>query len=118
MWVKRAHMESLEDAFAEAIQVEKDMFFLKENPDTPTEKESTSRNKIENLPKKDATNPNPFDMTDIKKFQQNMSNEMVDLNKNSNENQTNNRGFARPPFRRPNQPPQNPPPPNPSEGFT
>ena len=57
-------------------------------------------------------------MTDMKKLLQNMSNEMADLKKNSNENQTNNRGFARPPFRRPNQPPQNPPPPNPSEGFT
>ena len=43
---------------------------------------------------------------------------MVDLNKNSNEIQTNNSGFARPPLRRPNQPPQNTPPPNPSEGFT
>ena len=57
-------------------------------------------------------------MFDMKKLLQNLSNEMVDLKKNSNENQTNNRGFARPPFRRPNQPPQNPPPPNPSEGFT
>ena len=47
-----------------------------------------------------------------------MSNEMVDLKKTSNANQSNNRGFNRPPFRRPNQPPQNPPPPNPSEGFT
>ena len=43
---------------------------------------------------------------------------MVDLKKNSNENPTNNRGFVRTPFRRPNQPPQNTPPPNPSEGFT
>ena len=47
-----------------------------------------------------------------------MSNEMVDLKKNDNENQANNSGFARPPFRWPNQPTQNPPPPNPSEGFT
>ena len=57
-------------------------------------------------------------MTDMKKLLQKMSNEMVDLNKNSNENQTNNSVFVRPPFRRPNQPPQNPPPLNPSEGFT
>ena len=47
-----------------------------------------------------------------------MSNEMVDLKKTNNENQSNNRGFNRPPFRRPNQPPQNPRPPIFSEGFT
>ena len=47
-----------------------------------------------------------------------MSNEMVDLKKTNNENQANNRGFAREPFRRPNKPLQNSPPPNPSEGFT
>ena len=43
---------------------------------------------------------------------------MVDLKKVNNENQTNNKGFARPPFRRPNQPLKNTPPPNPIEGFT
>ena len=34
MWVKRDCKESLQDAFSEAIQVERDMFCLKENPDT------------------------------------------------------------------------------------
>ena len=43
---------------------------------------------------------------------------MVDIKKRNNENQSNNRGFNRPPFRMPTQPPKNPPPPNPSEGFT
>ena len=57
-------------------------------------------------------------MTDMNNILQKMSNEMVYLKKNSNGNQTNNRGFVRPPFRRPNQPPQNTQPPNPSEGFT
>ena len=57
-------------------------------------------------------------MTEVKKLIQKMSNEMVDLKKTNNENQSNNRGFNMPPFRRPNQPPQNPPPPNPNEGFT
>ena len=47
-----------------------------------------------------------------------MFNDMVDLKNTSNENQSTNRGFNRPPFRRPNQPPQNPPLPNPKEGFT
>ena len=34
MWVKRACKETLLEAFCEAIQVEKDMFCLKDNPDT------------------------------------------------------------------------------------
>ena len=66
MWIKRDRKGSLQEAFVEAIQVEKDMFCLKENPDTPAEHASTSRKKIENLPKTTATNPYPFDMTDRK----------------------------------------------------
>ena len=108
----------MQEVFAEAIQVEKDMFFLNENPTTLAEKASTSYGKIKNFPKTTATNFDPFNMSDMKKILQNMSNDMVDLNKTSNEYQSNNRGFARPPFRIPNQPPQNPPPPNPSEGLT
>ena len=118
MWVKRARKETLQETLCEAIQVEKDIFFLKENPDTSTEQASTFRRKIENVPKTTATNSDPFNMSDMKNLLQKMSNEMVDLKKYSNENQTNNRGFARPPFRRPNQPLKNTPPPNPSEGFT
>ena len=57
-------------------------------------------------------------MSEVKKLLQRMSNEMVDIKKTNNENQSNNRGFNRPPFTRPTQPPQNLPPPNPSEGFT
>ena len=57
-------------------------------------------------------------MSDVKNLLQNMSNEMVDLKKTNNKNQSNNKGFNRKPFRIPNQPPQNPPPPNPSKGFT
>ena len=57
-------------------------------------------------------------MSEVKKIVQRMSNEMVDLKKTNNENQSNNRGFDMPHFRRPNQPPQNTPHPNPSEGVT
>ena len=94
------------------------MFFLNENPTTLAEKASTSYRKIKKIPKTTATNFDPFNMSYMKNLLQKMSNEMVDLKKISNENQNNNRGFARPPFKRPNQPPQNPPPPNPSEGIT
>ena len=34
MWVKRSHKNNLQEAFVEAIQVEKDMFFLEDNPNT------------------------------------------------------------------------------------
>ena len=37
MWEKMAHMETLHEDFYEAIQVEKDMLFLRDNPDTSSE---------------------------------------------------------------------------------
>ena len=118
MWVKRAHKETLQEYFCESIQVDKDMFFLKDNPDSSAEHASTFCKKVGKFPKTPTTSQDRFNMNDVKKLLQKMSNEMVYLKKNNNENQPNNRGFARPPFKRPNQPPQNPPPPNPSEGFT
>ena len=118
MWVKRACKESLQDTFSEAIQVERDMLCLKDNPDTTSVQVSTLRRKSDSFPKPAATSQDPFNMSEVKKLLQRMSNEMVDLKKTSNENQSNNRGFNRTPFRRPNQPPQNPPPQNPSEGLT
>ena len=99
MWVNRAHKESLQDAFSEAIQVERGMFCLKDNSDTSSEQASTSPKKVENFPKPTATSQDPFNMKDMKKLLQKMSNEMVDLKKTNNENQVNNRGFNRPPFK-------------------
>ena len=93
------------------------MFYLKDNPDSTYEQASTSRRKINSSLKPAATSQDLFNMREVKEILQSISNEMVDLKKIGNENQSNNRGFYRPPFRRPNQPPQNPPPPNPSEGF-
>ena len=37
MWVKRARKETMYEYFCEAIQVEKDMFYLKDNLDTSSE---------------------------------------------------------------------------------
>ena len=99
MWVKRDRKETLQDAFYEAIQIEKDMFCLKDNPGTSSEQEFTSHNKVENPSKPAATSQDPFNMSDIKKLLQKMSNEMVDLKKTNNDNQVNNRGFNRAPFR-------------------
>ena len=94
------------------------MFCLKDNPESTSEQASTSRMKSDGSLKPVATNQDLFNMSEVNKLLQRISNEMVDLNNTNNENQSNNRGFNRPPFRRPNQPPHNPPPPNPSEGFT
>ena len=49
MWVKRAHGETLEEDFCEAIQVEKDMFYLKENPNTSSEQACTSRKNVSDV---------------------------------------------------------------------
>ena len=101
MWVKRARKESLQNVFSEAIQVKKDMFYFKDNPDTSFEQYYTSRKRIQNAPKPTTTAQDPFNMSDVKKLLQKMSNEMVDLKKTNNKNQSNNSGFNRPPFRRP-----------------
>ena len=94
------------------------MFCLKDNPDTTSKQASTSHRKSDSSLKPTATSQDPFNMSEVKKLLQRMSNEMVDINNIRNENKSNNIGFNTPPFRRPNQTPQNPPPPNSSEGFT
>ena len=84
MWVKRAHKETLQEDFCEAIQVEKDMFCLKDNPDTSSEQASTSCKKIDNFAKPTTMSQDPFNMNDMKKLLHKMSNEMVDLKKTNN----------------------------------
>ena len=114
MWVKRAHKTTLQEAFSEAILVEKDMFFLKDNPDIQIYHPSTSRRRKENVPKTAPQNKDPYDMENMKKLLQKISNDMVYIKRNNNDNKVNNRGMARSPFRRHYQPPQNQPP-NPEE---
>ena len=57
-------------------------------------------------------------MDNMKKLLQKFSNDMVDIKRDSSENQVNNRDLARPLLRRPYQPPKNQPPPNPMETLT
>ena len=54
----------------------------------------------------------------MKKFLQNIFNDMVDLKRASSDNQGNNRGQLMPPLRIPYQPPLNKPPTNPRETLT
>ena len=81
------------------------MFCLKDNSDTASKQASTSHRKSDTSPKPATTSQDPFNMSEVKNLLQRMSNEMVVLKKTSNENQPNNRGFNRPPFRRTTQPP-------------
>ena len=74
------------------------MFCLKDNPTSLAEQASTSHKKVEKFPKTPTIIQDPFNMNDMKKVLQKMSNEMLDLKKNNNENQPNNRGFVRFPF--------------------
>ena len=77
------------------------MFFLKENPDVQADHPSTSRRRKENLPKPTPQNKDPYDMENMKNIFQKLSNNMVDIKRTHTENQVNNRGSARPPFKRP-----------------
>ena len=57
-------------------------------------------------------------MDNMKKLSQRISNDMVDLKRDSGDNQGNNRGQERTPPRRPYQQPLNKWPPNPRETLT
>ena len=118
MWVKHAHKTTLQVAFPEAIIVEKDMFGLKDNPHQEPNQHSTYTRRKKNVPKPTNLNKNPYEMDNMKKLLENISNDMVDLKRSSSDNQVNNRGQQNPPLRRPYQPPLNQPPPNPGETLT
>ena len=85
----------------ESILVEKDIFFLKDNPDVQADHPSISRRRKENLPKPTPQNKDPYYIDNMKKLLQKISNDMVDLKITNNDNQVNNKSFPRPPFRRP-----------------
>ena len=90
------------------------MFFSKDNPYSQSNQPSTFRRRKSNFPKPTAQTKDPFDMDNMKKLLQNISNDMVDLKRTNTETQENNIGLERPPFIRPYQPP----PPNPKETST
>ena len=55
------------------------MFYLKDNPDIQTDHPSTSRKRKENFPKPVVQTKDPFELDNMKKLLQNISNDMVDL---------------------------------------
>ena len=63
------------------------MFCLKANPDVQGYQPSNSRRWQENIHKPTPQNKDPYDMDNMKKLLQKISNDMVDLKRNNNENQ-------------------------------
>ena len=60
----------------------------------------------------------PYEMDNMNKLLQRISNDMVDLKRENGDNQGNNRVQVRPPLSIPYHPPLNEPPPNPGETLT
>ena len=87
---------TLQLAFAKDCLVEKDMYGLKYNPDQEPERPSTYRRRKQNSLKPTNLDKDPYEMDNMKKFLQRISNDMVDLKRENGDNQGNNRGQVRP----------------------
>ena len=74
--------------------------------------------KKEHIPKPTMLDKYPYEMDNMKKLLQRISNDMADLKRENGDNQGNNRGQVRPPPRIPYQPHLNKPPLNPEETIT
>ena len=74
--------------------------------------------KQEHIPKPTMLDKYPYEMDNMKKLLQRISNDMDDLKRENGDNQGNNRVQVRPPLSRPYHHPLNEPPPNPGETLT
>jgi ribonuclease HI len=115
IWVKRSKKATLLEAFEEATQIEKDILSLKDSSSNETETVSSSKKKIEILPRptQNKTQPENSDLENLTKVVQKLSNQVIDL-KRSTEEASSSKGPYKPPFRKPF--PPNRPNPNP-EGL-
>jgi hypothetical protein len=115
IWVKRSKKATFLEAFEEAMQIEKDILSLKNSSSNETETVSSSKKKIEILPRptQNKTQPENFDLENLTKVVQKLSNQVIDL-KRSTEEASSSKGPYKPPFRKPF--PSNRPNPNP-EGL-
>jgi hypothetical protein len=115
IWVKRSKKATLLEAFEEAAQIEKDILSLKDSSSNEVETVSSSKKKIEILPRptQNKTQPENSDFENLTKVVQKLSNQVVDL-KRSTEEASSSKGPYKPPFRKPFQ--TNRPNPNP-EGM-
>jgi ribonuclease HI len=115
IWVKRSKKATLVEAFEEATQIEKDILSLKDSSSNETENISSSKKKIEILPRptQNKTQPENSELENLTKVVQKLSNQVIDI-KRSTEEASSSKGPYRPPFRKPFQ--TNRPNPNP-EGM-
>jgi hypothetical protein len=111
IWVKRSKKATLVEAFEEATQIEKDILSLKDSSSNEIENTSSSKKKIEILPR--PTQPENSELENLTKVVQKLSNQVIDI-KRSTEEASSSKGPYRPPFRKPFQ--TNRPNPNP-EGM-
>jgi hypothetical protein len=103
------------EAFEEAIQIEKDIFSLKDTTSNETETSSFSKKKIEILPRpnQSKTQPERSDLENLTKVVQKLSNQVIYLKKTTEE-ASSSKGPYKPLFRNPF--PTNRPNPN-TKGF-
>jgi hypothetical protein len=115
IWVKRSKKATLVEAFEEATQIEKDILSLKDSSSNETENTTSSKKKIEILPRptQNKTQPENSELENLTKVVQKLSNQVIDI-KRSTEEASSSKGPYRPPFRKPFQ--TNRPNPNP-EGM-
>jgi hypothetical protein len=115
IWVKKSKKATLLEAFEEATQIEKDILSLKDSSSNETETVSSSKKKIEILPRptQNKTQPENSELENLTKVVQKLSNQVIDI-KRSTEEASSSKGPYRPPFRNPFQ--TNPPNSNP-EGM-
>jgi hypothetical protein len=115
IWVKSSKKPTLLEAFEEATQIEKDILSLKDSSSNETETISSSKKKIEILPRpsQSKTQPENSNLENLTKVVQKLSNQVIDL-KRSTEEASSSKGPYKPPFRKPF--PTNRPNPNP-EGL-
>jgi ribonuclease HI len=112
IWVKRSKKETLLEAFEEAAQIEKDILSLKDSSSNEAETVSSSKKKIEILPRptQNKTQPENSDLENLTKVVQKLSNQVIDL-KRSTEEASSSKGPYKPPFQKPfqtNRPNTNP----------
>jgi hypothetical protein len=102
IWVKRSKKATLLEAFEEATQIEKDILSLKDSSSNETETVSSSKKKIEILPRptQNKTQPENSDLENLTKVVQKLSNQVIDLKRSTEEASSSKRPY-KPPFRKP-----------------
>ena len=102
IWVKRSKKSMLLEAFEEANQIEKDILSLKDFTSNETETSSSSKKKIEILPRptQSKTQPENSNLENLTKVVQKLSNQVIDL-KRMTEEASSRKGPYKPLFWKP-----------------